>query len=107
MIALLLVLLLASSAGAGQYKGNELCLAGPTLAFEVPCSIDTTGELRVVKEDPCLATMEAAMRAMEPWMPHRLAERRKNGDAHVFPDGSLTAVLEQMESAKRECWRNP
>lgn len=66
---------------------------------------DYQAELRVkLIDDPCLAKMEAAMRAMDPFMPH---DHSEFVDQMIFKNPELfKAASKQWETAKRECFRN-
>ena len=104
MILLVLGVLLAGEVGAG---GTVEITSQYPLPL-VSC-VDEKGKTKcVVPLDPCLAQMEAAMRAMEPfnwnnfertW--HRAAADEKE---HEFRENK-EAALKLWNDTKAQCWR--
>ncbi len=106
MVVLLLLLPVAGEAG-------ELLLGPetkPTFCYKdgnnvLVCALSDIPPTIYGERDPCLATMEAAMRAMEPYTFELDEKDQARAIIKNYP--VLRHALKQWDEAKRQCWRQP
>lgn len=109
---LLFTFLLAPSVWADSpmtLEGVPTCGDAAT-AYAYPCAFPpvVTAKELVINQHVCLAKMEAAMRAMEPFMIEGYWPRDPNAYAHTEEGVRAKFTANQLwVDIKRTCWRQP
>lgn len=87
---------------AGQYKPNELCMSGGGLESmrEVPCPTEPRPNIEIIKNDRCIAKMEAAMRAIDPFLGTAFGKQMEPRNRRTY-----LKALDLWLVTSRDCWK--